>query len=65
MQRAVQRAGEADFNDQPIQYKTLTEAQRFLMQFENQMAQYHANVDTKVSANKQYRHKVHNARMYI
>lgn len=65
LQQAVMRAGEADFNDQPIQYKTLTEAQRFLMQFENQMAQYHANVDTKVSANKQYRHKVHNARMYI
>lgn len=65
LQRAVQRAGEADFNDQPIKYHTLSEAQRFLMQFENQVAQYHANFDTKVSANKQYRHKVHNARMYI
>lgn len=65
LQRAVQRAGEAEFNDQPIKYHTLSEAQRFLMQFENQVAQYHANVDTKVSANKQYRHKVHNARMYI
>ncbi len=65
LQRAVQRAGEADFNNQPIKYHTLSEAQRFLMQFENQVAQYHANFDTKVSANKQYRHKVHNARMYI
>lgn len=65
LQRAVIRAGEAEYTDQAIHYKTLTEAQRFLMLFENQMAQYYTNIDTKVSANKQYRHKVRNARMYI
>ena len=65
LQTAVMRASEAEYTDQAINYKTLSEAQRFLMQFENQVAQYHANTDTKVSANKQYRHKVHNARMYI
>lgn len=65
LQQAVMRASEAEYNDQAINYKTLSEAQRFLMQFENQVAQYHANTDTKVSANKQYRHKVRNARMYI
>lgn len=65
LQQAVRRAGEAEFNQQAINYKTLIEAQRFLMQFENQVAQYHANFDTKVSDNKQYRHKVRNARMYI
>lgn len=65
LQQAVMRAGEAEFNDRAVNYKTLTEAQQILMQFENQVAQYHANVDIKVSANKQYRHKVHNARMYI
>lgn len=65
LQQAVRQAGEVAFNQQAINYKTLTEAQRLLMQFENQVAQYHANVDTKVSDNKQYRHKVRNARMYI
>ena len=65
LQRAVQQAGNAAYNDQAVNYRTITEAQRFLMQFENQVAQYHANVDTKVLDNKQYRHKVRNARMYI
>jgi hypothetical protein len=65
LQRAVQQAGNAAYNDQAINYRTLSEAQRFLMQFENQVAQYHANFDSKVSANRQYRHRVRNARMYI
>ena len=65
LQRAVQQSGNAAYNDQAVNYRTITEAQRFLMQFENQVAQYHANFDTKVLDNKQYRHKVRNARMYI
>ena len=65
LQRAVQQAGNASYNNQVINYRTLSEAQRFLMQFENQIAQYHANFDSKVSANRQYRHRVRNARMYI
>ena len=65
LQRAVQQAGNAAYNDQAVNYRTITEAQRFLMQFENQVAQYHANFDSKVTANKQYRHRVRNARMYI
>ena len=65
LQKAVQQAGNAAYNDQAINYRTLTEAQRFLMQYENQVAQDHANFDSKVSANKQYRHRVRNARMYI
>ena len=36
-----------------------------IFSFENQVAQYHANFDSKVTANKQYRHRVRNARMYI
>ena len=65
LKQAVHRAGEVEFNQQAINYKTLIEAQRLLLQFENQVAQYHANFDSKVSDNKQYRHKVRNARMYI
>lgn len=65
LQRAVQAASEADFNEQVIPYHTLSEAQRFLMVFENQVSQYHANFASKVTANKQYRHVVSNARMYI
>ena len=65
LQRAVQQASNAAYNEQAINYRTLTEAQRCLMQYENQVAQYHANFDSKVSANRQYRHRVRNARMYI
>ena len=65
LKQAVRRAGEVAFNQQAVNYSTIAEAQRFLMQFENQVAQYQANFDTKVSDNKQYRHKVRNARMYI
>lgn len=65
LQRAVQQATNAPYNEQAINYRTLSEAQRFLMQYENQVAQYHANFDSKVTANRQYRHRVRNARMYI
>lgn len=65
LQMAVQRASEADFTEQVLSYKTLCDARRFLMQFENSVMQYHENFRTKVSANKQYRRVVQNARMYI
>lgn len=65
LRTAVERASEADFSEQVISYKTRNEAQRFLMMFENKVEQYHQNFQSKVSANKQYRHIVQNARMYI
>lgn len=65
LQTAVQRASEADFTEQVLKYKTLSEAQRFLMQFENMAMQYHDNFQSRVAANKKYRHVVQNARMYI
>ncbi len=65
LQNAVRRASEADFTEQVLTYKTLNEAQRFLLLFENQVSQYHQNFQSKVSANKKYRHIVGNARMYI
>ncbi len=65
LRTAVQRGSEADFSNQVLNYKTLSEAERFLLVFENQVQQYHSNFETKVSANKKYRHMVSNARMYI
>lgn len=65
LQNAVMRAGEADFANQFLQYKTLTHAQKFVMQFENMLSQYKDNYNTKVNANKQYRHIVQNARIYL
>ena len=65
LQNAVQRASEADFMEQVLNYRTLSNAQRFLLQFENQVSQYRENFNGRVSANKQYRHMVQNARMYI
>lgn len=65
LQTAVQRASEADFTEQAINYRTLSETQTFLLQFENSMRRYHENFTTRVNTNKQYRHMVANARMYI
>ena len=65
LQTAVQKASEADFTEQVLTYKTLNEARRFLINFESKVSQYHQNFQSKVSANKKYRHIVQNARMYI
>ena len=65
LQNAIQRAQGADYTEQVIPYKTLAEAQRFLVQFENVVMQSKDNYKSTVNANKQYRHIVQNARMYI
>ena len=62
---AVSRAQEADFSEQVLPYKLLSEIQRFMVPFENAVMQSKDNYETKVNANKQYRHVVQNARMYI
>ena len=65
LQKAVQRASEEEYSNQVLQYSTLTEAQRFVLQFENQVSQYQNNFNSRVSASRQYRKMVQNARMYI
>jgi hypothetical protein len=65
LQQALQKASEAEYTDQVLNYKIVNEAQRFLMQFEMQVTQYRDNYENKVNANKKYRHIVQNARMYI
>ena len=65
LQNAVQRAQTADYTEQVIPYKVLSEAQRFLVPFENAVMQSKDNYNSAVKANKQYRHIVQNARMYI
>lgn len=65
LQKAVQRASEADYSEQALDFQTLQEAQRFLMQFQMQMGQYHNNRINKVSENREYRLIVQNTRMYI
>jgi hypothetical protein len=65
LQTAVRRAADADYSNQALSYRTLTNAQRELMHFETMVTQYRDNYRSKVSANKQYRHIVQNARMYI
>lgn len=62
---AMRKASEADFTEQVLTYKTINETQRFLLVFEGQVQQYHQNFQSKVNANKRYRHIVNNARMYI
>lgn len=65
LRNAIQRAQVADYTEQVLPYKVQSEAQRFLVQFENAVVQSKDNYNSKVNANKQYRHIVQNARMYI
>ena len=65
LQDAVRRAQEADYTEQVLPYKMLSEVQRFLVPFENAVLQSKDTYTNKVNANKQYRHIVQNARMYI
>ena len=65
LQHAIDRAQSADFTEQFIPYKVLSEAQRFLVSFENTVLQSKDNYKSSVTANKQYRHIVQNARMYV
>ncbi len=65
LQDALRRAQEADYTEQVLPYKLQSEIQRFLVPFENAVMQSKDNYNSKVNANKQYRHVVQNARMYI
>ena len=65
LQNAIQQAQSADYTEQVIPYKVLSEVQRFLVPFENIVMQSKDNYKSTVNANKQYRHIVQNARMYI
>ena len=65
LQTAVQRAQSADYTEQVLPYKVMSEAQRFLIPFENAVMMSKDNYTSSVKANKQYRHIVQNARMYI
>lgn len=65
LQNAIQRAQSADYTEQVIPYKMQSEIQRFLVSFENAVMQSKDNYTSSVKANKQYRHIVQNARMYI
>ena len=65
LQTAVQRAQSADYTEQVLPYKVMSETQRFLIPFENAVMMSKDNYTSSVKANKQYRHIVQNARMYI
>lgn len=65
LRTAVQRAADSPFSEQVLTYKSLNEAQRFLLTFEGQLSQYSEDRESKVMANQKYRHIVANARMYI
>ena len=65
LQYALRRAQEADYTEQVLPYKMQSDIQRFLVPFENAVMQSKDNYTSKVHANKQYRHVVQNARMYI
>ena len=65
LKTAIQRASESDFTEQILPYRLTTEAENCLLKFENTVAQYKANYESKVDANKKYKLIVQTTRMYI
>lgn len=65
LQMAIEKAGAADFSEQVLPYKLVSEAQRFYSSFKTQVSQKHDTFESKVTANKQFRHELQKARMYI
>ena len=65
LQLAIEKAGSADFNDQVLPYKLVSEEQRLYALFRTNVVQKNDNFDTKVTVNRQYRQKFQKARMYI
>lgn len=65
LQIAIKEADSQSFGNQVLLYKTINEAQAFLVIFEKQMVVYKQMLDNQVSANKQYQQIISNARMYI
>ncbi len=62
---AIKAAGQQTFNEQVISFKSLREAENFLMIFEKQLILYRQALESQVNANKQYQQVISNARMYI
>ncbi len=62
---AIKAAGQQTFNEQVITFKSVREAENFLMLFEKQMMLYKQTLESQVNANKQYQQVLYNARMYI
>ena len=65
LKRAIQRSSEAEFGQNPLTFKTRTEAEHMLSQFETLVSQFQDNYDTRVEANRQYRRLLRNARIYV
>ncbi len=65
LQGAINKANEAEFKEQVLQSRTLYEARNFINQFESLVNQYRQSTNSKITANKEYKHLVNNARMYL
>lgn len=65
LRAAIKAAGQQTFNEQVITFKSMREAENFLMVFEKQMLLYKQTLETQVNANKQYQQILYNARIYI
>lgn len=65
IKRALQRASEAGFGENPFTFKTRTEAEHVLSQFETLVSQHQDNVESTVEANRRYRRLFRNAKMYL
>ncbi len=65
IQGAINKSNEESFNDHVLEFNTIYTARNFIAQFESEVSQYHQNTSNRINANRDYKHMVNNARMYI
>jgi len=65
IQGAINRSNEEPFNAHVLEFNTIYSARNFIAQFESEVSQYHQNTNNRITANREYKHMVNNARMYI
>ncbi len=65
LRTAIKQAGQQNFSEQVVTFKSIREAENFLNVFEKQLFLYKQTLESQVNANKQYQQVLYNARMYI
>ena len=65
LRTVIKQAGQQNFTQQVVTFKSIRDAENFLHVFEKQLFLYKQTLESQINANKQYQHILYNARMYI
>ena len=65
LRTVIKQAGQQNFTQQVVTFKSIRDAENFLHVFEKQLFLYKQTLESQINANKQYQQILYNARMYI